>query len=350
MSVTLKEVAKKAKVSTASVSYVLNKKNLTSVSEKKRKQILQAIRELGYRPHAGARAMANTRAEVKKQFGTVGLFFGNSSVSAFEANSNLITSTNYTLSAKNYNMLFYLDTTGQQSVNTMPRMFSERNIDGIIALSDILPESVQQIKEMNIPAIFVNTSYWDEVDCIKPDNLGGMYNATKYLIELGHKKFLYLQPGWVAEEEIHPSVLECYQGFLRALDEAGLEQPPPFKIPKFDKVHEQGELLEEYLTVFSQKDFPTAVVAYSMGYLLPVCFALEHLGLKRGVDVSLIGGGEASQRYYPLFDCVHIPMREIGIRAAELIMRKIEKNEPLPSEIVSEKLELGNTTGPPRNP
>ena len=335
MAVTLKDVARQAKVSHTAASYVLNNKNLKSVSDEKRKRVLKAMQDLNYRPHAGARSM------VQQRFGTIGMFFGSASLNTFRIHSDLIAGVNEKLVEHEFNMIFHLSSREEISKNGLPKMFYEHNIDGIIILSSTNDDAVQQIRDMNIPAIFVNCNHWDNADCIKPDDLGGAYTATKHLIDLGHKRISHIEPisdGPVA----HPSAIERSQGYEKAMEEAGLEIMPLVKVPSHDKP-------DYYPEILGNKNRPTAFVGNSMGNVIHLNQVALGMGLRIGKDISLIGGDNGAANDVRFLDYVHIPFWEMGVRGAELLFKKLESQEPIPSEVVSERLVLRGSSGSPED-
>ena len=340
MAVTLKDVARQAKVSHTAASYVLNNKNLKSVSDEKRKRVLKAMQDLNYRPHAGARSM------VQQRFGTIGMFFGSASLNTFRIHSDLIAGVNEKLVEHEYNMIFHLSSREEGPKNGLPKMFYEHNIDGIIILSSTNDDAVQQIRDMNIPAVFVNCNQWDNVDCIKPDDLGGAYTATKHLIDLGHKRIAHVEP--IPEDSSghpaagHPSAVERSQGYKKAMKEAGLEELPFIKVPSHDKAGCYHEIM-------SGKNRPTAFVGNSMGNVIQLNQVALGMGLRVGKDVSLIGGDNGAANDVRFLDYVHIPFWEMGVRGAELLFKKLENHGPVPSEMVSERLVLRGSSGSPED-
>jgi len=335
MAVTLRDVARRAKVSHTAASYVLNNKNLKSVSDEKRKRVLTAMQELNYRPHAGARSL------VQQRFGTIGLFFGSASLNTFRIHSDLIAGVNEKLVEQEYNMIFHLSSREEGPKNGLPKMFYEHNIDGIIILSSTNDNAVQQIRDMNIPAVFVNCNQWDNVDCIKPDDMGGAYTATKHLIDLGHKRIAHIEP--IPEGPLaHPSAIERSQGYKNAMEEAGLEALPIIKVHSHDKP-------DNYQEILSNKNRPTAFVGNSMGNVIHLNQVALGMGLRIGKDISLIGGDNGAANDVSFLDYVHIPFWEMGVRGAELLLKKLENNQPVPSEVVSERLVLRGSSGSPED-
>lgn len=332
MAVKLKDVAKKARVSYTAASYVLNSKNLNMVSREKQKRVLQAIEDLDYRPHAAARSLR------QKKFGNIGMFFGNSSLHAFKTSSDFIVGMNERLVEHGYNLLFHLDKFVDGAEKDLPRILYEQSIDGMIVVNDVDAKTIERVKRMGIPAIYANCNYWDNIDCIKPDDMGGISCATKHLIKLGHKKVLYVKP-----DSEHPSVVDRYNGYLKAMEEAGLESMAPLIV----STHESREDYRKYSPVVAGHNAPTALVSNSLGNVIMAKQALVELGLKVGEDVSLIGG-DGGTHITPFIDHLYIPFLEMGIRAAELLLKKIGDSQPLLSEVVSERLVLCGSSSPPK--
>ncbi|MFC3883944.1 LacI family DNA-binding transcriptional regulator [Bacillus songklensis] len=179
MAYTIKDVAKKANVSIATVSRILN--NQVGYTEETKRKVLKAIEELGYQPNAVARGLINKRTHtigllVPKLTSTfvTELLRGIEKV-AHKAGSNVIVCHTETRGIK---MMKYL------------QMLNEKRIDGLIFTSEVLKEEYYlYVKKMGIPMVLLSTQS-DEypVPYVKVNDRDAAYTATKYLIEKGHKE------------------------------------------------------------------------------------------------------------------------------------------------------------------
>ncbi len=215
MAVTIKDVARRAGVSTATVSLVLN--NHPAISEPTRKRVLKAIEELGYHPRASARTLAS------KKTGNIGFILTEDHFSRSEPfYTKIFLGTEFEARDRNYYVLL---TTIPRDFNERwhaPRFLLERNVDAVI-LAGKVPESlVKYILRFKLPLVLVD--YWlpnYDLSAVLIDNINGARQAVSHLIDRGHRRIAF-----IGGDLSHPSISERLHGYRQALEERGLPVDP----------------------------------------------------------------------------------------------------------------------------
>jgi DNA-binding LacI/PurR family transcriptional regulator len=209
---TIYEVSELAGVSLATVSRVINDSGV--VSPKTRDKVIEAMRELGYRPNTIAQSLATKRSNsvgvlIPELYGP---FFG-----------VILSSIEDELRTESKHVIITAGHSDEAIEKDGIEFLSSRNCDALIlhvyAVSD---EYIEQLRESNIPIVVIGRSVPGmESNCISIDNEQGGYAATKTLIELGHRQIATITgPLWKNDGK------RRFEGYRRALDEFGLEFNP----------------------------------------------------------------------------------------------------------------------------
>lgn len=206
--VTIQDIAEKANVSKSTVSRVLNKSSL--VKEHKRVAVLEAMTLLDFQPNQMARSLAGGRSM------TVGVL------------TQDIGSPFYDLVARGvanvfgetlYSPIFADGKWNAEQEEIAIETLLDRRVDGLILIGGSMDveelEKLQQQKPLIVVAKQI--AGW-EANCVFIDNRKGAYDATKYLIDCGHKKIAF-----IAGIESHLDSKLRKQGFEQAMQDAGLE-------------------------------------------------------------------------------------------------------------------------------
>lgn len=210
--VTIKDVAKEAGVSIATISYVMNNKE--KLSQETIDKVNAAIKKLEYEPDMMARSLVSKKSnligvvipqtEPGKQ-----LLFNNPFYSEF------ISGVEYTSRINGYQIIV----SGMDVDKTYLDLSIKRNLDGIIVMGMYLEEFYNDLKKSRIPIVLVDSycqdHYFHNVQI--NDRYGG-YIATKYLLEKGHKN-IALVTGKIKKEGVSE---KRYQGYCDALKEYGI--------------------------------------------------------------------------------------------------------------------------------
>lgn len=260
--VTIQDVASAAGVSTGTVSRVLNER--PGVSPATRRRVLDTIARLRYRPDHTARALSRQPLRIG-----LSLASGTRRLMPFYMVflEHLIT----VLQEHGYAL---------EEIPPGPDGLPERLADGMVlhGVHDDDPR-IDHMRREGVP--FVLVGHAEGTRWVMPDDVGGAREATRHLVKLGHRDVLYLG-GRMSQQ----ATQDRFQGYREALAEAGLAPAEPVLV--------EGELdaLAAYRAVrrsFQEGRPATALFASSDEMALGAMAALEDLGLRVPLDVSVVG-------------------------------------------------------------
>lgn len=328
---TIIDIAKKANVSTATVSRVINSPEV--VKEDTREKVRQAIEELNYTPNALARGL------IKKSTKTIGVImqdinniFYPSVIRGIEDRFN-----------ENNHGIFLCNTDGDmnkeaQYINSL----IERRVDGIILMGT---RSVGVINNQHIfklskyvPVIIIFDSIIGlDVFSIQNDEVQGAYNAVNYLVGLGHKKIALING-----KDNYTTFLYKQTGYEKALIDNNLpiDMNYEMKVPPYESGGYEG--VQKLLQC---KERPTAILAASDQIAIGVYKGIYESGFKIPDDFSIIGYGgiPLSDKMYPELTTVNQFPYLSGRTAADVMVRilddqKLEdKNITINTELILRK-------------
>lgn len=328
--VTIRDVAQAAGVSVGAASTALrNTKSNVVLSESTRQRILQAARDLRYRPNAAARAMAGRRLQtlgvLASEYCMTGSYYGvvwRGIVTAAEA--------------AGYHLMMKMLPTGFDPDRVS--FFAEQLTDGVIIPIEAEERTRDALQRFNIPHIWLNAAEYEPFNCVHSDEQQGLQLAVDHLIELGHRHIAYLPHG---SGDRHSTTIARETAYLAALRARDL-----LPVPTFDKYTPIGEHLGAYLDMDPR---PTAIIAYSDAVGI---WALNHL-LERGVrvpqDLSVVGNEGAILNWlaYRKLTTVKAPTLALGRKAVELLLEQLRTGKPTPSVRLPQRLEILESTAPP---
>lgn len=313
--ITIKDIARLANVSVATVSRAINGRD--RVSEATRKKILKIIEDVNFVPNAMAASMVNKRThmlavvvpEIQNPFYTA-VIGGTVEAAKKEGYSTLVVST-------------YEDEAEEEEFF---EGFLGRNVDGIILIGT--HKEANFYRNIRKPAILVDRYINDcGHDGVIIDNFRGAYEAVKHFVEFGHERIAIID----GSHDFNDGK-DRYWGYHQALHESGIKPAPEY--------HKQGKWLEEdgyrFATELMRSEQPpTAIFAANNVICTGVIKAIRDLNLVIGEDISLIGfdDNELAQFVQPRVTIVSRPTREMGVSATEILIQKIKGRTSDPSKL-----------------
>ncbi|OPH59969.1 LacI family transcriptional regulator [Paenibacillus ferrarius] len=322
---TIKDVAKAADVSVATVSRVLH--NLTGYSDKTKQKVMQAVEELGYQPNAIARGLVNKRTQ------TIGVLFPHVS-SSFS--SDILHGIEEIAQEKGFSVI--VCNTAEEGKRTMKylQVLREKQVDGIVFTSEVLKdEYFQAIKEMRVPVILVNTmSQKHMIPYVKVDDHQAAYHATDYLIQKGHREIAMISGS--TKDRI--AGLPRLEGYRQALADNGIEYIES-RVANGDFNLEGGT--EAMKKLLAEAPPFTALFAASDEMAIGAMNVAMERGLKIPDDLSIIGYDDLkfARMVYPPLTTIHQPLTMMGRMASEKLIALIEEDSTqVSSSIVSHHL------------
>jgi GntR family transcriptional regulator of arabinose operon len=207
------------------------------------------------------------------------------------------------------------------------RQLVSRHVDGIILAHDPnreFPAALASISEAGIPAVFLFSAPPDTpADAVLFDEAAGVDQAMRYLFSLGHRRIAFCRP--VAGNTPHPREM----AFIEFLNRAGVKLPPHFLIP-FESI-ESAQCRDALQKVFSRRPAPSAIFAGNDRVALILLTQLTALGFSVPRDISIVGfDNQRLTEHLPVpLTTVDQPKQEMGRRAVELLIERIEMGTPL---------------------
>ncbi len=326
-SVTLKEVAARAGVSKSTVSRVLNNRlgDGFSVSLELQRRVIRAARELNYRPNLVARSLTSSDSQLISIFGGAHALckFGNIYQTA-------VGSLAESLGAAPENFDIIVNMSVQKPEASELPFWS---IAGAVVLGRCSSVTMGQLEMAGIPYVVINGPSGASGCSVVPDDVDGMRQAIRYLIELGHERIAYAGP-LAGHVEGHNSQEERRQTYLSELASRGLTA--------IDGDEEALESAAGFLESAVLKEGATAIVAYGQMEGLNLMQAAQRLGISVPDRLSLIcfGDERAFDVMSPGLTFVDLRSEQMGRLAAKLLLRQIRSPGEARGEVVrlSERL------------
>lgn len=308
MAVKISDVAKRAGVSTATVSRIIN--NLPGYSEKTRIKVQRAIDELGYKPNALARGLMTSRTH------TIGVLMPClSSRFSFK----LLKGIEKVAHARGYSIIVCnTDRNGECTMEYL-RILSEKRVDGILFISEWMERAYGEFLEgLKIPVALVATETEEfPFPSVKTDDFQASRGAVRHLIQRGHRRIGLI----TGRPEDKIAGLPRIRGYREALAEAGLEADEAL-IAYGDFHYESGIAAMD--TLLDGGGGLTAVFCTSDEMALGALTALRRRGIAVPGEISVMGYDDTqdAEMAFPTLTTVHQPIEEMGERAMDLLLSR----------------------------
>lgn len=331
---TIKDVAKKAKVSTATVSRVINNKT-EGITEEMRQHVQKVIDEMGYKPSHLARGM------VTKKTYTIGLVIQDIRNPFFP---KMVSGVEKVAYEKGYMVLLCNTDEDLNREKEYISILREKRVDGIIITVSNGKDKdyITNLIAGDIPFVFLD-EIAEDVYCVCVNNEIGAYEATKHLIELGHEHIACL-----SGPDTSITNLNRVKGYKKALVEAGLSINEELILKGSYKADSGYSNTEKILKDFSHI---TAIFCANDFNALGAYEAVVGHGKKVPEDISIVGFDDILD--IPAnnfaFTSVSQPTYEMGQAAATMLIDIINKKELKESVITFEpKLISRDSTASPK--
>jgi DNA-binding LacI/PurR family transcriptional regulator len=304
----IKDIARYAEVSPATVSRVIH--NNGYVSNQKRKIVEKTLEQFNYVPNKIAQGLR------KQKTGMIGYLVPSTYPNPFHA--EISQGVDYEGFKNNYQILTLHSYGKPEYEERQIEEMVSRMVDGVIISNPASAENVNRIIEMKIPAVIIERNLdFEGIDKIVVNYIKGSYDGAKHMIELNHRDIAFL-----GVKPLHQVEIQRYQGFLNALEEKGIK--PKSEYIKFGEAYSEAwgvKLMEELLT---EKVLPSAIFIASDFLAIGVLQVLYKHNIRIPEDISIIGYDNTySGILSPPISTVAIPMQELGKTAVTLILDKI---------------------------
>ena len=318
MTATIHDVARVAGVGIGTVSRVIN--NRPSVKPGTREKVLDAIRQLQYKPDPIARSMISKRTD---SIGIVVPFFTRPFF------MEVLRGVEVALAQSDKDLILYNVETHVQRDRYFSEVPMHRKVDGLVILS-LTPEDTvaQWMRDVEMPVVLLD-AYSPYLTCIVIDNVDGAYQAVKYLLEKGHRRIGFIN-GTIEGDFKFNQANDRLIGLHRAFGEVGLLfEPELVMTAEWDRLSGRQAALQ----LLTRDERPTAIFAASDIQAVGVLEAARSLGLMVPDDLSIIGydGIELSELLE--LSTVKQPMQQMGMLGVNKLMELFENPRQPPALI-----------------
>jgi LacI family transcriptional regulator, galactose operon repressor len=329
---TLREVAKRAKVSPATVSRVLN--DTGRVKAAARARVLRAADELNYHPNIHARTLARGRSR------TLGMIVSNLKnpffLDIFQALENDAHERGFEVVVANTDYR-------PEQLLTHVKLMGGRRVAGLaVIVSEMESTLIESLSETKVPIVFYDVGVAaGSLASIKGDYGRGMRRVVEYLYSLGHRQLAFVG---------HHTALAPLHVRLRCFVEAvrGCGDGATYATVADEDSPSGGQRATQQL--FASGARPTAIVCVNDFMALGVLKALRDLGLRIPGDVSVVGCDNISLSAFacPALTTINVSRERIGHLVSEALMPDGEVSPLWGREVVIEaELIIRDSTGPP---
>jgi LacI family transcriptional regulator len=326
------QVAKRANVSTATVSRVLN--GFPGVREKTVARVRRAIAEMNYVPNPNARSL---RAGRTRLFGLIVSDVNNpffpELIDAFEALA----------SAQGIEVIFTHTNYDPKRLHNCIRRMIERNVDAIAVMtSEVEEESLQQAVRAGVPVVLMNQrKLAEKYPNILVEYATGFREALDHLLALGHRDI-----GFIAGPQWLNSAQGRKEAFKAALRGHGLHVKNEW-IATGDMRVEGGHAAMEKL--LAQKPRPTAVLASNDLMAVGALQAAHAAKIRVPKELSIIGFDDIpiAAMVHPALSTIRHPRREVAARAFDSLRQILQGKEVAGAPPLQPHLVVRDSTAPP---
>ncbi len=321
--ITIKEIAKMANVSVTAVSFVLN--NRSGVSDATRKKVRKIIAETGFKPN-----LTSKKLLLNKSFNICIVINSFSSpfedLFYFEVTRGILNrSIKY-----NYNITIAKPSF---STNELPDIVYSRDTDGIIFMQDINKELMEKAASCGVPSVIVDSHSCNEkITSITPNYRKATYDATKYLVEHGHREIAI-----IASETVHDFYNQTLEGFKDAMQECGITFCSDFFITS---AYNEATAYKAAEKILKGNKIPTAFVCTVDSFAIGAMRCAKDLNFALPQDISFIGIDDILLSRYiePKLTTIGIDKVKMGEMAMDILLSKIKGKNPesvlLPMELI----------------
>ena len=308
-SVTLKDVAKAAGVSYATVSRALS--GSSQIGNDTRERIIKLCDEMGYTTNYVARSM------VMKKTDLIGLV-----VPAIdnEFMSHLAYYVEMSARSHGYNIMLCNSGPDLKQEKTVVKLLLGRKVDGILIVPQS-PKTYENIRAYTdqVPTVFLSENLRDQPQsCVTTDNARGAYLGVEYLYSLGHRDILYFGRRRAVTHQLRA------EGYLQACRDMGLT--PRVVDSSFSRSSPEGgyEMAKE---LFRKPIDYTAIFASTDSNALGIMRAADEMGIQIPEQLSLMGFDNISASALSRIDLTTVEQskREMATQAVDILLNKIER-------------------------
>lgn len=300
---TVRDVAKQAGVSVATVSRSLN--NQPGISPLTRQRVLSAASQLGYN-------LNNLRQSRLKR--VMFLYRRQSqTVSGNPFYSHVLHGVEDACRAENLGLSFSTVSAG----DPLPELIARQEAEGLVCAGYFEPEQVREIQGLGLPTVLID-HWFPGVSSVNSDNFGGAYLLTEHLIRQGFGRIAF-----ISGPQQHYSIAQRLQGYRHALLAHGRTPESVLEVSRSPLDDEEGtDTAVRHLLALPQR--PDAIVAYNDATALRALRTCQMLGLSVPAEMAVVGFDDLASAAvsFPPLTTIRVDKEELGVRGVEYLLHR----------------------------
>lgn len=327
---TIRDVAKYAQVSTATVSRVLNNDTTYKMTDETREKVWQAVTQLNYKtsPTKKLKVLQKENNTVKNT-AKIGCVL---SITEKKYNDpyfmSILNGVESRLIEKGYEISFLKTGPELEDKKILYNTFSE-TINGLILMVPLSNESYEFIKKQVRHIVGIDTQR-EDIDNVAYDHYNVANMAVQHLIDKGHKKI-----GYIGGSGLNHNIKESkrYKGYYSTMHTAGLSVNPDWII---DCAWDEDICIKKVDHLIKTNNYPTAFFAASdlMAMAALSCLYDNSISVPNEVAVIGLSNIEVSKYSNPPLTTIEIPTKEIGMVAVDLLISRMQGDQLLPKKVI----------------
>lgn len=319
----LRDVAALARVDVSTASRVLSGDMSQRVGSETRKRIVEAAKEIGYRPNTVARALRTARSMA------LGIVVPQLDNPVF---SSAIRGAERAAAARGYSLLITHRDPRRPTAGEYQRLAATHHVDGLLVASlDEDQNLIEALEETGIPFVLMNRRI-GSAPAVALDTYEAARMGTEHLLDLGHRRIGHLAgrlEGFNGQARL--------LGYRAALEARGTAFEPDLVEPAGYTALGGRDAMARFLARASRR--PTAVLAATLVSAAGALGALHQAGMAVPDELSIVAVHDApfATMVYPQLTTVQTPVDEMGARAVELLMSLISGETPAEVPLLAPK-------------
>jgi LacI family transcriptional regulator len=303
--VTMKDVARRSGVSQTTVSFVINNTETPNIPDETRQRILASIAELGYRPNALAQGLRIKRS---------GIFGFITDVIAITPYAGKIVEGAQDVAWENGKILMLVNTKANPEIeSTAIDLLLMHRVEGVIYATMYHHPVILPADLGDIPIVLLDCFVEDrQIPSVVPDEFGGGFDATKYLLEKGYRRIGYINDSYVT-----PASVGRLEGYRAALDAFGVSFNPDWVCCGVSKQDGGYRCAQQLLQLENR---PHALFCFNDRMAMGAYDAIRKLNFKIPQDVAVVGFDNQeliAAHLYPPLTTMELPHYAMGAWAVQ---------------------------------
>lgn len=333
---TIEDVARLAGVTKGTVSSVLNGRTENArISAATADRVLEAVKELNYRPSALGRMLATRRSH------SIGLLFQFGGHYSGQSSFTPLVMRGVCEACTEGEVDLVLFTRNPHDSDELVHALTDGRVDGVLALRDGDDPTMGQLIDQSFPSVlFFSRSDRGDVPFVDTDNFEGGRIAALHLASLGHTRMAMMKggPGSTSSRDREA-------GFRQGMEEAGIPCSPGSIV----EMSNLGSHVGRFRSLMASPHRPTGIFVWADDVAFGCLRILNDLGLRVPEDVSVVGfdSSDACERSIPRLTSIRQPIIAIAKEATRrLVALTNGESLPDPACLFPPELDVRSSTGP----